>query len=446
VQNLIGRPTYSVLQVFLQNLIGKSSGLNTAHEDLVGSLGNSTSTRLFTHIVTMPVTVKIAGHEASIIPECGDWTPAGLLNSINQEFFRGDIIQSSFDGDEAHGVRPSHNGFVSSVTKAYNSHHHLIIRPDDVWIAIITQFNFYVNAHAEELRHIFVSHEGKKDLEIIYRRASRFDVDFADFAVRINDLLEENIVDAGLRKWITPSFSTTTQLDTVVASVIMMGTLKEYFNYSCMVICGIPSVTLLGTKHDYEEIMARLERLQKYGDEATEFSRLLRPILEGFVRTFEKSESNDWLSFWKTDDVHEFWKRICKHQGGCDNEPDKYTGWITAFCFWDERGRRRSPRGEEVIGGQAYPIIPKEDLPSGFVKVPVIINDHGSKIEAEMLAGSVGIVCSSSGRKSATPPYSVGLDTMQPRVGWFIYERLSEEGKRLTAWRREVPGNEAAVE
>ncbi|KAI1785227.1 hypothetical protein LXA43DRAFT_151204 [Ganoderma leucocontextum] len=34
----------------------------------------------------------------------------------------------------------------------YRSHHHLRIRPDDVWLAILVQLNFYINAHAEELR------------------------------------------------------------------------------------------------------------------------------------------------------------------------------------------------------------------------------------------------------------------------------------------------------
>lgn len=62
-------------------------------------------------------------------------------------------------------ITPDENGFVRAVFYAYSYHHHLTLRPDDVWFAILTQFNFFVNAHAEELRS-FVTHEDQKDLEV----------------------------------------------------------------------------------------------------------------------------------------------------------------------------------------------------------------------------------------------------------------------------------------
>jgi hypothetical protein len=40
------------------------------------------------------------------------------------------------------------------------------ITPDDVWITIMLYFSKYVNDNAEQLRHAFVSHEGKKKLTV----------------------------------------------------------------------------------------------------------------------------------------------------------------------------------------------------------------------------------------------------------------------------------------
>ena len=40
-------------------------------------------------------------------------------------------------------------------------------------------------------------------------------------------LLEENVVDTGLRGWVMPYFSTTTRDDRVVASVLMIGKLQK---------------------------------------------------------------------------------------------------------------------------------------------------------------------------------------------------------------------------
>lgn len=65
------------------------------------------------------------------------------------------------DSDLSHRtVQVSDNGFVRAAIDAHNRHMNLIIRPDDVWLAILTQFNTYVNARPEDLRHHFVAHEG----------------------------------------------------------------------------------------------------------------------------------------------------------------------------------------------------------------------------------------------------------------------------------------------
>ena len=96
-------------------------------------------------------------------------------------------------------------------------------------------------------------------------------------------LLEENVVDAGLRGWIMPDFSTTTRDDRVVASVLMMGTLQKYFSYTFGIVCGIPSVKLLGTVEDWEKMLRRVEKLKGYGEELAIWCDLLTPILKRFV-------------------------------------------------------------------------------------------------------------------------------------------------------------------
>lgn len=49
--------------------------------------------------------------------------------------------KKSLDLKAAH-VIPDRNGFVNPAVRAYDCHHDLLIRPDDVWIAILTQINF----------------------------------------------------------------------------------------------------------------------------------------------------------------------------------------------------------------------------------------------------------------------------------------------------------------
>ena len=50
--------------------------------------------------------------------------------------------------------------------------------------------------------------------------------------------------------------------------------------------------------------------------------------------------------------------------------------------------------------------------------MPVKVDDNGHEYMARMMAGSVGIGVSSSGEQTADE--SVGKDTLQPEVGWWM--------------------------
>jgi hypothetical protein len=50
---------------------------------------------------------------------------------------------------------------------AYNSHEDVVLSPDDIWLMVCIYFSKYVNDNAEQLRKVFVDHEGKKLLTIV---------------------------------------------------------------------------------------------------------------------------------------------------------------------------------------------------------------------------------------------------------------------------------------
>lgn len=369
----------------------------------------------------MPVTIKVASHEANLVTTGARRVeyPKQVLKKFGKRD-QCEILQSSLDNDSIPpNLLARYNGFVDSVTEAYNQHHHLAIRPEDIWLSVISQFSLYVNTNSEDLRGHFVAHEGQKDLVIKHDTGDRYSVDFADFALQIKELISQYVVDEGLRAWITPSFSTTTQEDVVIASIMMMGTPQKYFRYHIEFECGIPSVTLLGIKEDYEQILERVEKLSLYGQQAAEFRDLLKPILRHFIRSFDEPEHAE---------IQAFWGKICRKEYLGSGGPDAYSGWITAFCFWNNEGKRQiSGQRGLSMDGVNYGQVWRSQIPNGFTTVPVHIHDNGEDVEAEMLAGSVGINCTSSMTSSADG--TMGLDTMQNHHGWFIYEKgAADEG------------------
>ncbi|TDL19310.1 hypothetical protein BD410DRAFT_842215 [Rickenella mellea] len=66
------------------------------------------------------------------------------------------------------------------------------ITPDDVWISILSQLNFYLSAHAEELRGKFVSHDGQKGL-IVECDGDRNHADFEKLAEVMSEALNDNV-------------------------------------------------------------------------------------------------------------------------------------------------------------------------------------------------------------------------------------------------------------
>lgn len=398
----------------------------------------------------MPVTLTIADHASR------EWKSPGDVKSVDA-LFRAScpkdstnskwIIQSSVPESlfaQKH-ISSSSNGWVSAAFHAYSSHHHLTIRPEDVWFSILSQLNFYINAHAEELRDYFVAHKGQKQLEV---RAigNIHSVDIGLLAQEMTHLIQNNVKDPSLRTWIMPSWTTTTDDDVTVASVLMMGALQKYFSYKMSLCCGIPSVTLLGERADWEDILKRLDKLPELGDEPATFATLLRPVLRHFVASFDPEPSPA---------VKDFWGKIAHKTSG--SGPFYLSGWITAFCFWnedgkslyhcnDENGPRRPVSLQSFEGRQAgcdldnvlYHRVDTDNIPSGNVSVPVVVDDNGVLYDTKMVAGSFGIQVTSSGNildedyqhglfgspsdVSKKPKKQPGLDSLQPLSGWLMYE------------------------
>ncbi len=61
-------------------------------------------------------------------------------------------------------IVPNKNGFAHTVIRAWQQDLHLRLRPDDVWLAILSQFSFFVNGNAEALRPLLVAHTNRPKL------------------------------------------------------------------------------------------------------------------------------------------------------------------------------------------------------------------------------------------------------------------------------------------
>jgi hypothetical protein len=197
--------------------------------------------------------------------------------------------------------------------------------------------------------------------------------------------------------------------------------LISYFKYTFQLQCGIPSVTLEGEKSDWERLLARLDKLDSFGEEPKAWAAMLRPILTRFVRAFDGEPDID------------FWSRVCHYQGYGSGSA-YLSGWITAFCVWSSEGKWKGPpisetktsrpirlwRGgtvpELVLDKVSYPVIDSGDVPAGFCEVDVKLDDNGVIFPSMMVSGHLAF--SVEGEKK---------DTIRPLPSWFMFIKGQED-------------------
>ncbi|KAJ7510575.1 hypothetical protein B0H11DRAFT_2401908 [Mycena galericulata] len=403
----------------------------------------------------MPVTFSVAAHEANKVKMnsraqegfAGDWFLFEACRNQARDLTFPAVLQFGIVGTEGSGdltakfprLVPHDNGLFKTVISAYNEHHALVIRPDDVWLAILSQFNFFVNANAELLRASFVVHEGKRELKV----TTQGKFDFGALSRQMADLIQKNVVDPELRAWAIPAFTTTTEGDITSAAVLLMATTRPYFHHGfSKTACGIPRVTLAGERADWADILGRLEKLKEYGVEATAWYHLLQPVLVRFVATFDAPESAENMDFWS--------KIVHYHRKSGGNY---YTGWINAFSVFNKYGvwlghkldkdavSAEAPETisaetfwktyatgnvhrDLVFDGSPFHRLDKQKVPPCYAEVDVTVEEYGDEWDGVMVAGLVGMRVSSS--KDIALSADGEDDTVSPVAGWWMLMKKAD--------------------
>ncbi|KAF5656628.1 hypothetical protein FHETE_10905 [Fusarium heterosporum] len=339
------------------------------------------------------------------------------------------LLASSFDDKifSERNVFPSSDGFIRGAIEAWAQHQHLVLRPDEVWFEILAQLNVYMSKHAESLRGLFVEH-GEKNTIVVEGFA------WEDIIGAFGGQIQKSVKTEWMLDWIMPGFSTSTRKDEITATVLMMGLMQHFFEYEGMLVCGIPSVTLLGECQDWTKLMDKLEYLKEFGEEPARFADKLRPIIKRFVHTWDEPASEG---------VKMFWGQIVRanKKWSCGEGANEWnvSGWITGFLHWDRDGRVRGvykdfyddeeeeeAKVEEIqmsfvsndwtvtIDGVEYVPESLDDIAIGYAKAPFKMVNHprpGVDTLAYLLAGNVGV------EREDTD----GKVTAQPISGWFMY-------------------------
>jgi hypothetical protein len=169
-------------------------------------------------------------------------------------------------------------------------------------------------------------------------------------------------------------------------------------------------------------MLRKLDKIPDLGAEPTQWHKLLVPILKRFVKTFDDPSGIS---------TKDFWQRILHRHAGGSGEPNKYSGWLTAFSFWNDDGdclykeragkwqsgrRPKAHSGVLTLDGATYHLIKTDDITQGWVSADVKVHEQKNEYTVRMYGGTVGMGFESSG------DHGEGLDMVRPMSGWWAFE------------------------
>ena len=328
---------------------------------------------------------------------------AQIINVIGVPSEEYHVLKTSFEGQQLAHI--GKDNFWKCILQAYADHRSLVLSPDMVWLIISQGFSRYVNAHAEEMRYLFVSHEDKMELVVIsnndiFSPSADWEGVLNDFSTCIARETKGELADL-----MTANFTTTGITERIASQISLMDIVKEYFIYTNIAAaCGIPSIELKGTPHDWQKVLDKARCLRKYKLE--KWSDDLVAILQEFVEASKgKVNKKFWQGIVKKKRVDQL-----ESDKSCDPDPAKMTkldGWFLKF-FPNNQGE--TP--DEVAWNH--------DMPQEMVHVNFqqVLTDPVTElpidtIPIQLWAGFVGI------EENAT------TRALTPKIGWLA--RIGDE-------------------
>ena len=213
------------------------------------------------------------------------------------------------------------------ILEAWIYHHHVILRPDDIWFTILVQLNFYMTKRIGDLNvhNLFVDFKGKENITVGASTAR-------DGSKQFPGEIQKRVKTKWLREWIFPNFTTTVaETDHMVSGILMMVLVKSYLEFSIAVPCGILHSHYSENEKVKDNFHAKLERLPKFGAEPAEYGTQLQPILKRFVKTFDNPQDLE---------IRRFWANAVRAGFDRYTRAGPVEGWLNGLQFWNMRGAR----------------------------------------------------------------------------------------------------------
>uniref|UniRef100_A0A914XF22 Uncharacterized protein n=1 Tax=Plectus sambesii TaxID=2011161 RepID=A0A914XF22_9BILA len=314
------------------------------------------------------------------------------------------------------------NAVIATLVEAYNGHMPLILSPDDFWLLISLGVSQYLGRkeNAEKNRKTFVDHEDKLKLivdglplGIPHKCSKNVAAGWPQFAEEMRELISLNTTKDGAQRKssrdgtqiMTKNFSTTGPVEAAVFEMGLMESMKNYFEYTCVLLRGIPKVTLDGESNDYFSIIERIDALITLLSDFEWYLKRVKAHMEKVLASFEGDPDINW------------WRRmVMSASDGMEGAGDRtaLSGWISDFFPY------RHFAGKTFLNQSAESRFKYFRAPA-VTCTPVKLLDGVYTMKTydmKFMGGFVGVAAEAIEKEEIA---------LRPAIGWFTYYRFEEE-------------------
>lgn len=332
-------------------------------------------------------------------------------DSLLTEFSKDDLIKKidsssiNYSVDCEKLIYGGNQAFLYGMYLAYSEHRPFTISPDMIWLLICQGFSNHINANKNigndifknvikesKIKVVVESFDGKIKKEQWQEAIERL---FNGLTGKVDDELLENL---------NCDFTTSTVNSNIAIKVTVLDTFKAYFEYLVsIIICGIPKITIEGSKEDWKKILTKVEVFRRF--ELEWWVNEIIPILQEFINVKDGEIDNEfWMNMFKIHTHEEYGK------------PDEVDGWVLKFYPYMDNGDRRDKiwinySNEKRLFG---------DISKDIVNVPFtleIMNVLGNKLEKGKLSFNAGFLGLSQNHETKG---------IRPEMGWYVSENNND--------------------
>ena len=278
-------------------------------------------------------------------------------------------------GNEYENIHLHYGGLIESVVLSYSYHRILVLSPDDFWTIITQQIGTHILNNSEQFRDLFVSHQGVKDITVnIDLEVLLYgEKDSRTWTSGINKIIGQLNQHIGTKTMdtFTGTFSTTTHVNSIVNKICIVNTMKNYFAYKMMTMCGIPQVEMTGNQDDWQLLIDKTHRLHELINRNSVTDKWFSNVHQILQKLYES---------YCGDVDFQWWSNILSiTRPWASGQSTTYNGWITQLPLYDSQGNLFQGNSELT------------DFPLGVNKCPFIYcRNMIENIGLNLVGGHIG--------------------------------------------------------